>query len=102
NFTQHLIHRLWERGVQGAEILPLHWSGMNSDHDRLKGSEQLARTLKELHRAGRPHAVIAHSHGGNVTVEGLTRAGRSPHRGGIVSFGTPFFKRRLKTVPLLI
>jgi hypothetical protein len=102
NFTQHLIYRLWERGVPNAEILPLHWSGMNSDYDRLKGSERLARILKELHRAGRPHAVIAHSHGGNVTVEGLTRAGRSPHRGGIVSFGTPFFKRRLKTVPLLI
>lgn len=102
NFTQHLIYRLWERGVPNAEILPLHWSGMNSDFDRLKGAAALARTLKELHKAGRPHAVIAHSHGGNVTVEGLTQAGRSPLRGGIVSFGTPFFKRRLKTVPLLI
>ena len=102
NFTQHLIYRLWERGIPNAEILPLHWSGMNSDFDRLKGATLLARTLKDLHKAGRPHAVIAHSHGGNVTVEGLTQAGRSPLRGGIVSFGTPFFKRRLKTVPLLI
>jgi hypothetical protein len=101
-FTQHLVYRLWERGVPNAEILPLHWSGKNSDYDRLKGSEQLARVLRGLHRAGRPHAVLAHSHGGNVTVEGLTRAGRSPHRGGIVTFGTPFFKRRLKTVPMLI
>lgn len=102
NFTQHLIHRLWERGAANVEILPLHWSGMNSDFDRLKGAERLAHLLKELHRAGRPHAVIAHSHGGNVTVEGLTQAGQSPHRGGIVTFGTPFFKRRLKTVPMLI
>lgn len=102
NFTQHLVYRLWERGVANAEILPLHWSGMNSDYDRLKGAEQLARALKALDKAGRPHAVIAHSHGGNVTVEGLTHAGRSEHRGGIVSFGTPFFKRRLKTVPMLI
>lgn len=102
NFTQHLVHRLWERGVADAEILPLHWSGMNSDYDRLKGAERLAHILKELNRAGRPHAVIAHSHGGNVTVEGLTLAGLSAHRGGIVSFGTPFFTRRLKTVPMLI
>ncbi|MCC7250866.1 hypothetical protein [Hyphomicrobium sp.] len=102
NFTQHLVYRLWERGVPNVEIRPLHWSGMNSDFDRLKGAATLARTLKDLHKAGRPHAVIAHSHGGNVTVEGLTRAGISPHRGGIVSFGTPFFKRQLKTVPLLI
>jgi hypothetical protein len=102
DFTQHLIYRLWERGIPNAEVLPLHWSGMNSDFDRLKGAAALAHTLKELHKAGRPHAVIAHSHGGNVTVEGLTQAGRSPLRGGIVSFGTPFFKRRLKTVPMLI
>jgi MFS family permease len=101
-FTQHLIYRLAERSLPDAEILPLHWSGQNSDFDRLKGAEKLAHTLKELDRAGRPHAVIAHSHGGNVTVEGLTMAGRSPLRGGIVSFGTPFFKRRLKTVPMLI
>lgn len=102
NFAQHLVYRLWERGIANAEILPLHWSGMNSDHDRLKGAEQLARLLKQLDRAGRLHAVIAHSHGGNVAVEGLARARPSPLRGGIISFGTPFFTRRLKTVPMLI
>jgi hypothetical protein len=101
-FTNHLLHRLSERGIPNAEILPLHWSGMNSDFDRLEGAAALAHTLKEMHRIGRPHAVIAHSHGGNVTVEGLTQAGQSHLRGGIVSFGTPFFTRRLKTVPLLI
>lgn len=102
NFAQHLVYRLWERGAGHAEIRPLHWSGLNSDYDRLKGAAELARVLRELHNAGRPHAVIAHSHGGNVTVEGLTLAGLSPHRGGIISFGTPFFRRKLKTVPLLI
>ncbi len=102
NFAQHLVYRLWERGAGHAEIRPLHWSGMNSDYDRLKGAAELAKLLKALDREGRPHAVIAHSHGGNVTVEGLTRAGRSPLRGGIISFGTPFFQRRLKLVPLLI
>lgn len=101
-FTRHLVHRLGERGVPDAEILPLHWSGKNSDYDRLKGSARLARVLKDLHRAGRPHAVIAHSHGGNVTLEGLAASGRSRHRGGIVTFGTPFFLRRLKAVPALI
>lgn len=102
DFTRHLVYRLWERGIQGAEIRPLHWSGMNSDYDRLKGAADLAKLLAELHRAGRPHAVLAHSHGGNVAVEGLAREGVSPLCGGIVSFGTPFFKRRLKAVPWLI
>ena len=101
-FTQHLVDSLAARGLPRAEVLPLHWSGQNSDFDRLKGAADLARTLRRLDRDGRPHAVIAHSHGGNVTVEGLTLAGRSPHRGGIISFGTPFFTRRLKTVPMLI
>jgi hypothetical protein len=101
-FTQHLIDSLAARGIPHAEILPLHWSGQNSDFDRLKGAADLARTLRGLERDGRQHAVIAHSHGGNVTVEALTQAGRSAHRGGIVSFGTPFFLRRLKTVPMLI
>jgi hypothetical protein len=101
-FTEHLTSRLAERGVANAEILPLHWSGMNSDYDRFKGAERLAQLLASLHKAGRPHAVIAHSHGGNVAVEALTRAGQSPLRGGVVSFGTPFFTRRLKWTPLLI
>lgn len=101
-FTERLIADLAQRGVRGVEILPLHWSGQNSDFDRLRGAADLARSLRKLDAAGRPHAIIAHSHGGNVTVEGLTRARRSAHRGGIISFGTPFFARRLKTVPMLI
>lgn len=102
SFTSHLLERLAQRGIAHAEILPIHWSGKNSDYDRLKGSETLARTLNRLDREGRPHAVIAHSHGGNVTVEGLTRVRPSQRRGGIISFGTPFFVRKLKTVPRLI
>jgi len=101
-FTERLIYDLAQRGITNAEIVPLHWSGQNSDFDRLASAARLAKTLRKLDRAGRPHAVIAHSHGGNVTVEGLTLAGRSAHRGGIISFGTPFFARRLKTVPKLI
>jgi hypothetical protein len=101
-FSERLQKCLGERGIHGAEIVPLHWSGMNSDFDRLQGSARLARLLRQLHRSGRPHAIIAHSHGGNVTHEALAQARRSPHRGGIVSFGTPFFVRRLKTVPWLI
>ena len=101
-FTERLITDLAQRGIGGVEILPLHWSGQNSDFDRLRGASDLSRTLRSLDREGRPHAIIAHSHGGNVTVEGLTRAPRSAQRGGIISFGTPFFTRRLKTVPMLI
>lgn len=101
-FSDYLRDSLARRGFPQVEILPIHWSGKNSDYDRLKGSETLARALNRLDKDGRPHAVIAHSHGGNVTVEGLTHVAPSRHRGGIISFGTPFFVRRLKLVPRLI
>ena len=101
-FTNRLVDRLSARGIPQPDIVPVHWSGKNSDHDRLKGAEALARILRRLDREGRPHAVLAHSHGGNVAVEGLARTRPSARRGGIISFGTPFFVRRLKTVPRLI
>lgn len=101
-FTNRLVDRLSARGIPQPDIVPVHWSGKNSDHDRLKGAEALARILRGLDREGRPHAVLAHSHGGNVAVEGLARTRPSARRGGIISFGTPFFVRRLKTVPWLI
>ena len=101
-FSNRLLERLVARGIPQAEILPVHWSGKNSDYDRLRGAETLARVLRRLDSEGRPHAVVAHSHGGNVTVEGLARTRPSPRRGGIISFGTPFFIRKLKSVPLAI
>lgn len=101
-FTERLIGELAQRGITGAEIMPMHWSGANSDYDRLGGSANLARLLRRLDKEGRPHAVIAHSHGGNVTQEALARTSRARRRGGVVSFGTPFFTRRLKAVPLAI
>lgn len=101
-FTNRLVERLSARGIPQPDIVPVHWSGKNSDHDRLKGAETLARVLRRLDREGRSHAVLAHSHGGNVAVEGLARARRSARRGAIISFGTPFFVRKLKTVPRLI
>ncbi|MBA2125253.1 hypothetical protein DLM45_03315 [Hyphomicrobium methylovorum] len=101
-FTQRLIGELERRGIADAEIMPLRWSGANSDYDRLRGSSDLVRLLGDLGKMRRPHAVIAHSHGGNITQEALARASRAGSRGGIVSFGTPFFTRRLKAVPLAI
>lgn len=101
-FTERLVSELARRGIAGAEVMPLHWSGANSDYDRLRGSADLASLLRRLDKAGRPHAVIAHSHGGNVTQEALARTARAPSRGGVISFGTPFFTRRLKAVPLAI
>jgi hypothetical protein len=101
-FALELAEELASRGIADVEIRPLHWSGKNSDFDRLLASADLARSLLKLEKTATPHSIIAHSHGGNVTAEALALLGPSPVRGGVVTFGTPFFKRRLKTVPWLI
>ncbi len=101
-FAQKIATSLADRGVTDVEIRPLHWSGQNSDFDRLVGARSLARLLGQLDREQRPHAVLAHSHGGNVAVEAIAQRTSARHLGSIVSFGTPFFIRRLKTVPAVI
>lgn len=101
-FATELGAALAQRGWSGVEVLPLHWSGRNSDFDRLLASAALARELYKLEKSGTPYSIIAHSHGGNVTAEALALLGPSPLRGGVVTFGTPFFRRRLKAVPWLI
>jgi MFS family permease len=58
--------------------------------------------VKELARSGRPVAILGHSHGGNIVMESLARGTAAGRIAGVVSFGTPFFTRRLKTVPWLI
>jgi hypothetical protein len=101
-FATELDAALARRGVPGADIRPLHWSGQNSDYDRLHAAADLARTVRKLEKARTPYSIIAHSHGGNVALEALARLRPSPLRGGVVTFGTPFFLRRLKTMPWLI
>ncbi|MGE0767633.1 MAG: hypothetical protein AB7L90_14305 [Hyphomicrobiaceae bacterium] len=102
SFATELCATLARQGVAGIEILPLHWSGMNSDHDRLQAANNLTRTVRKLDKAQTPYSIVAHSHGGNVTLEALTHLRPSTLRGGVVTFGTPFFVRRLKTMPWLI
>ncbi|MCB1519513.1 MAG: hypothetical protein KDJ37_02935 [Hyphomicrobiaceae bacterium] len=101
-FVTRLGDELAVRGVAPLEIMPVHWSGANSDFDRLEGATELARTLKQLARDSRRYAVIGHSHGGNVALEGLGARGAAKALSGVVTFGTPFFIRRLKLVPMLI
>ncbi|WP_246274818.1 esterase/lipase family protein [Hyphomicrobium sulfonivorans] len=101
-FAGQLATALAKRGISTAEILPLHWSGQNSDFDRLRAAAELAKTLRKLEKSGTSYSIIAHSHGGNVTAEALALLPPSELRGGVVTFGTPFFTRKLKSVPWLI
>jgi hypothetical protein len=102
DFTTALCSRLAQHGITDTEIIPHHWSGANSDYNRLKGSAALAAKVRALEKSGQAHAIIAHSHGGNVVMEGLAAARSVKNLASVVTFGTPFFLRHLKTVPFLI
>lgn len=101
-FVQLLARELARRGVHDAEVVPHQWSGANSDADRLTAAGRLARRIAEIGKQGRPVALIGHSHGGNIVMEAVTAGGTGRHIRRIATFGTPFFRRKLKTVPWLI
>lgn len=59
-----------------------HWSGENSQVDRLEASNRLLALMVELERQGRGYHLVGHSHGGSVIWEALisaevTRTGRT-------------------------
>ena len=101
-FAAILGRELARRGVHDAEIVPHQWSGANSDADRLAAAQRLSRRIAEIGKQGRPVALIGHSHGGNIVMEAVTSGATARHVQRIVTFGTPFFRRRLKAVPWLI
>lgn len=101
-FMTALAERLVDKGVPGITVQPFHWSGLNSDQARLRAAAALAGTLATAKKAGRPVAVIAHSHGGNVLMESLVQRRTRRPLAAVLTLGTPFFKRRLKPLPTLI
>jgi hypothetical protein len=101
-FQVVLARELARRGVPDAEIVPHQWSGANSDADRLRAASALAKRIGNLGKAGRPIALIGHSHGGNIVMEAVTDGATGKHVRRVATFGTPFFRRKLKLVPWLI
>ena len=104
-FTRHPCHRhgTWTQAsspfvgglkarLQGRTIVRrVQWSGMNSFGGRRAAAERLRRKLARL-SAVYPNArrfVIAHSHGGNVTLLALG-ANDAQRVDGVVCMATPF------------
>lgn len=82
--------RWWQRGSDtwnalssqlppGCSLSPesmrlFHWSGRNSQADRLEASTRLLATLVELERQGRGYHLVGHSHGGSIIWEALVNS----------------------------
>jgi hypothetical protein len=99
-FTDRLVKRLASHGFV-ADIVPHHWSGLNSAKGREQGAEKLAATLKEKSKAYAGVHVVGHSHGGNVANDAASmlswRRRKKPNNkvDSITTVGTPFFKSEL-------
>lgn len=66
------------------------WGGANLESDRRRASKKFTRYIKRLNLPPEEDVVIlAHSHGGNVALDGLRKAPIS-NRISLYTFGTPF------------
>jgi len=112
-FADLLEAQLAERGLAGSVWRPaiaagfneasFAWSGHNRHTDRIEGARHLAATLRALaDRTGATAAdplvvhFVAHSHGGNVSLEALRHLpAHGPVRpGAMVLMGTPLIEAR--------
>ena len=99
-FADRLAKRLASHGVV-ADIIPHHWSGLNSAKGREQGAEALAKRLKDCSKNYTGVHVIGHSHGGNVANDAASmlswRRRKKPNNkvDSITTVGTPFFKSEL-------
>lgn len=88
-----LREQIGERLGEGAvRFEPFEWSGWNSDNARHKAAREL-RTHLERSFAAHPaaiHYLVAHSHGGNVTLHALRGFADADRVAGVVCIATPF------------
>ena len=61
---QFLDDRL--KGVAHCDTQPFHWSGENSQQERLNAATRLALIINDLESKQQKYHLVAHSHGGSV------------------------------------
>jgi alpha-beta hydrolase superfamily lysophospholipase len=100
DFSQDICRGLVEGGAGEVRVVPVRWSGDNSEIARTKAARDLVRRAAELRKLdpGCLIHVLAHSHGGNVVTKALWfgLAGSLNTNSAVVCFGTPFFHRGRK------
>ncbi|TKB24220.1 hypothetical protein FCL47_18710 [Desulfopila sp. IMCC35006] len=77
---------------------PFLWSGENSFAGRLAAAEDLRKFLQEgiEQSPGGRQVIIAHSHGGNVTMKALENCEYAQNIDAVVCLATPFIMTRLR------
>lgn len=85
------------RDAEPTRIEPFVWSGRNTLQARTDAAQALRAHLQALlQRFPRAHhAVVAHSHGGNVALTALADEALAKRMLGVVTLGTPFLSARV-------
>lgn len=85
------------RAAAPTWIEPFVWSGRNTLGARTDAAKALRAHLQQLlERFPRAHhAVVAHSHGGNVALMALADEALAKRMLGVVTLGTPFLSARV-------
>jgi hypothetical protein len=80
------------------------WSGENTHQARLDAGERLAAQLSEQMLAfpNSKHFLIAHSHGGNISLYAQNNAAVQGKLSGVVTLGTPFIQCEPRQVEKLM
>lgn len=93
-FRTKLVTSLANKRI-ACKIAAFSWSGANSILDRDRAASELADYLAENSKAHVPHFVIAHSHGGNVTLRAISYAERAlDNPPFVVTMATPFIEAK--------
>jgi hypothetical protein len=96
------LRKVIEREAHDTKFYCFPWSGANTNRARLEAGMALSSHLKEV-RELLPEArqvIIAHSHGGNIAIYAVKRAGIQDI--SIVTLNTPFIQVTPREVILLI
>lgn len=90
--SSSLCTALRQRLVAGVELRRFAWSGGNSHAARSQAADQLRDFLHDglMRWPNATHYVIAHSHGGNVTLSALTDSVLAERVTGVICLATPF------------
>lgn len=80
-----------------TRIEPFRWSGSNSARARQEASSSLRHHLHALiaRYPSAHHAIIAHSHGGNIALTALADDRLAGRMLGVVTLGTPFLDAKV-------
>jgi hypothetical protein len=86
-----------------ALVVPFRWSGRNSVKARSRAVSELRVHIEDI-RLRYPdarHALIAHSHGGNVVLSALADPQLARETLGVATLGTPFLSATLRDMDSL-